>query len=115
MAKPVLRVIDNSNTFVAVSKFDPKEWIETLHCIVWNDFITGRRSLEDLAEMADLRFVTVESFAWRDTKRPAATTVYKLAVACGYQLPFIPMEAGHQADEVSLAMLQAQHPERKAS
>lgn len=85
------------------SAYSYEEWVEDLRGIVWNAFVKGYSTLEDLAVKANLSKTTVENFAWGETKRPHGRTLFQIASAVGYRMPFIPDHAPRQPDEPDLA------------
>lgn len=80
-----------------------EEWVEDLRGIVWNAFIKGHMSLEEIAVKADLTPITVHKFAWAVTKQPKARTTYQLAAAVGFRIPFLHADAPRQPDEPELS------------
>lgn len=84
-----------------------EEWVEDLRGIVWNAFKRGNMTFEHIAEKAMLHPTTVEKFAWGDTKRPAAWTVFQIAEAVGFRTSFLPADAKRQPDEQSFSRFRA--------
>lgn len=108
-----LRLVQDQPSTANSFEQDFENWLEDLRGIVWNDFIKGRRSLENLAADAKLSLSTVQKFAWGETKKPHLQTVFKLMKALGYRLPVIPLTAPRQKDEVDYATLRSALPPRK--
>lgn len=106
MNRPVL-VVSNDDIEIALSY---EAQMEDLRGVVWNAFVREGRTLEDIAVVANLHFLTVEKFAWGETKRPAFRTVFQLAMAVGFRAPFIPSNAPRQPDEASLHWARTQIP-----
>jgi hypothetical protein len=80
-----------------------ENWVADLRGVVWHAFVREARTLEDIAVSANLHALTVERFAWGDTKRPALRTALQLAQAVGFRVPLISSSAPRQPDEASLS------------
>jgi hypothetical protein len=79
------------------------DWVEDIRGITWNAFVKGRMTLEDIAAKASLSAKTVENFAWGDTKRPQAKTVFSIAVAVDFRMALMPASAPRQPNEPDLS------------
>lgn len=114
MHKPYLALVCSNPVSASVSRPEPEYtyemWVEDLQGIVWNRFIKGKQSLEDMAAAADLNPKTVDNFMWRVTKKPAARTVFQMAVAVGFRNPWIPADAPLQPDEQDFKLLREALP-----
>lgn len=98
MPKPQLTVVSNDDDIISSCE----DWVADLRGVVWHAFIREARTLEDIAVTANLNKLTVERFAWGDTKRPALRTALQLAMAVGFRIPLISSSAPRQPDETSL-------------
>ena len=101
MTKAALHLVETEGHVAPAfaADYTYENWIEDLRGIVWHSFIKGRMTLDDIAAKANLHLSTVEKFAYRETKRPAARTTFELAKAVGFRLPHIPSDAPRQPDE----------------
>ncbi len=103
MASVHLKVVGKEVPAVPVHTidYDYEKWLDDLRGAVWHAHNKRNRNFEIIAAEAGLCTTTVVKFAWRDTKRPALLTAFKLARAVGFRVAIVHAGAQLQQDELA--------------